>query len=49
MADKKPTAGGHGYIGHIKNSGSQKVEAPFKTENKAKSTVHKGSDLRSGK
>ena len=40
----------HGYAGSIKNTGSQKVQAPFATEaGKGKSTVQKGTDLRSGK
>lgn len=44
MADKKC-----GYVGNIKNSGAQKVEAPFKTDKKSTGTVKQGNDLRSGK
>ncbi len=36
------------YAGSIKNTGSQKVEALFKTNKKAKPIVKKGHDLRSG-
>lgn len=38
-----------GYAGKIKNTGSQKVEAPFASKTKAKGTVKKGTDLRTGK
>lgn len=48
MAEKK-SQGGHSYAGRIKNTGTQKVEALFGTEGRAKSSVIKGSDLRSGK
>lgn len=39
----------NGYAGKIKNTGSQKVEAPFASKTKAKGTVKKGTDLRTGK
>ena len=39
----------NGYAGKIKNTGTQKVEAPFKTEQKSKGKVIKGRDLRAGK
>lgn len=46
MAD----SGKSGYAGKIKNTGTQKVEAVFKTEKAGgKSTVKKGEDLRSGR
>lgn len=38
-----------GYAGKIKNTGSQKVEAPFAAKTTAKGTVKKGTDLRTGK
>ncbi len=39
-----------GYIGKIKNSGSQKVTAPVSSKTKkGNGTVIKGNDLRSGK
>jgi len=37
------------YIGRIKNSGAQKVEAPFKCELTKKGKVKTGNDLRTGK
>lgn len=37
------------YAGNIKNKGSQKVEAIFKTEGSKKPTVKSGGDLRSKK
>ena len=43
MADTK-----NGYIGKIKNSGSQVVKAPFTAESGPKGVVHKGTDLREG-
>lgn len=36
-----------GYAGSIKNTGAQKVNAPFATQKKAKPVVKKGNDLRS--
>ena len=40
----------NGYAGKIKNSGSQKVTAPFPSDSKkGTSSVKKGSDLRTGK
>jgi hypothetical protein len=38
-----------GYIGKIKNTGTQKVEAPNQTKEPKKGTVVKGNDLRNGK
>lgn len=38
-----------GYIGRIKNSGTQVVKAPHQTTAAKKGTVKKGGDLRSGK
>ena len=39
-----------GYAGKIKNSGTQKVQAPFSQgKTSGKSTVKTGTDLRSGK
>ena len=38
-----------GYIGRIKNSGSQVVKAPNQTTDAKKGTVKTGSDLRTGK
>lgn len=38
-----------GYIGRIKNSGTQVVKAPYQTTAAKKGTVKKGGDLRSGK
>lgn len=35
-----------GYIGKIKNCGSQKVEAPFKTAPSKKPKMISGNDLR---
>lgn len=37
------------YAGKIKNKGSQKVEALFKTEGSKKPTVKTGGDLRAKK
>lgn len=37
-----------GYAGKIKNTGSQRVEAPFKQSNKTTGTVKRGTDLRTG-
>lgn len=39
----------NGYAGKIKNTGTQKVEALFKTEQKSKGKVIKGRDLRVGR
>lgn len=36
------------YIGRIKNTGSQYVEAPYQPEKKRTGTVKKGNDLRNG-
>lgn len=38
-----------GYVGKIKNQGSQIVEAPMQTTPTKKATVKEGTDLRSGK
>lgn len=38
-----------GYIGKIKNSGSQKVEAPVQNTDVKKGIVRTGNDLRTGK
>lgn len=38
-----------GYIGRIKNGGSQVVKAPNQISDPKKGTVKTGSDLRSGK
>lgn len=38
-----------GYVGKIKNSGSQVVKAPNQIKDQAKGTVKTGKDLRSGK
>ena len=43
MAEKRPT-----YAGRIKNSGVQKVEAPFATSKKSLAVVKNGDDLRCG-
>ena len=43
MADNK------GYIGRIKNSGTQTVKAPHQSVPSKKATVKTGKDLRSGK
>lgn len=40
---------GKTYAGKIKNTGSQKVDAPFAAKSTKKPTVHKGEDLRAGK
>lgn len=37
------------YAGKIKNTGTQKVDALFKTEQKSKGKVIKGRDLRVGR
>ena len=42
-------AGGFGYVGRIKNSGTQVVQAPIQTTVSKKGTVKTGNDLRSGK
>ena len=36
--------GGRGYVGRIKNSGAQVVEAPIQTTDTKKGTVKTGSD-----
>ena len=41
--------GGFGYVGRIKNSGTQVVQAPIQTTVSKKRTVKTGNDLRSGK
>ena len=41
--------GGFGYVGLIKNSGTQVVKAPIQTTVAKKGTVRTGNDLRSGK
>ncbi len=38
-----------GYIGKIKNGGTQVVKAPKQTTDRKKGTVKTGGDLRSGK
>lgn len=38
-----------GYIGRIKNGGSQVVKAPNQSTDSKKGTVHTGNDLRTGK
>ncbi len=38
-----------GYIGRIKNSGTQIVQAPHQSTDAKKGTVKKGGDLRAGK
>ena len=40
--------GGFGYVGRIKNTGTQVVEAPVQTSVAKKGTVKTGSDLRTG-
>lgn len=45
MSDKKSC----GYIGRIKNGGSQVVKAPNQSVDRAKGTVKTGKDLRTGK
>lgn len=40
--------GNRGYIGKIKNSGSQVVKAPNQITNQKKGTVKTGNDLRNG-
>ena len=40
--------GGFGYVGRIKNSGPQVVQAPIQTTVSKKGTVKTGNDLRSG-
>ena len=42
-------SGGFGYVGRIKNSGAQVVQAPIQTTVQKKGTVRMGNDLRSGK
>ena len=37
------------YIGRIKNSGTQVVQAPHQSTDAKKGTVKKGGDLRGGK
>lgn len=37
------------YVGRIKNSGTQVVEAPYQSTDTKKGTVKKGRDLRAGK
>ena len=39
----------NGYIGRIKNGGSQVVKAPNQTSDPKKSVVKTGQDLRTGK
>ena len=39
----------HGYIGSIKQSGTQVVKAPCQTTDQKKGTVKTGNDLRTGK
>lgn len=39
----------NGYIGKIKNAGTQVVQAPYQTTDAKKGTVKKGTDLRAGK
>ena len=41
--------GGFGYVGRIKNSGPQVVQAPIQTTVQKKGAVRTGNDLRSGK
>ncbi len=38
-----------GYVGKIKNGGTQVVQAPKQTVDSKKGTVRKGTDLRAGK
>lgn len=38
-----------GYIGKIRNGGSQNVKAPNQVKNQGKGTVKTGKDLRAGK
>lgn len=40
---------GNGYIGKIKNGGSQNVQAPNQSVERGKNTVKTGSDLRTSK
>ena len=47
MKDAKK--GGWGYVGRIKNQGSQVVKAPFQTTPKKSGTVKTGRDLRAGR
>lgn len=47
MAEKKNAP--CGYAGRIKNSGSQHVEAPFKSSESAGGKSIRGRDLRCGK
>lgn len=39
----------NGYVGRIKNSGTQVVKAPNQITDSKKGTVKTGSDLRTGK
>lgn len=39
----------NGYVGSIKNGGTQVVQAPHQSVDQKKGTVKTGSDLRSGK
>lgn len=39
----------NGYVGQIKNSGTQVVKAPNQVTDRKTGTVKTGSDLRSGK
>lgn len=45
MADNNKSA----YVGKIKNTGTQRVEAPNQTTEQKKGTVKTGKDLRTGK
>lgn len=38
-----------GYIGRIKNSGTQVIQAPHQSTEAKKGTVKRGRDLRTGK
>lgn len=46
MAEKKPACG---YVGNIPNSGAAAVKAPHQVTVAKSVTVHRGTDLRSGK
>lgn len=39
----------NGYIGRIKNGGTQIVQAPNQSVNQKKGTIKTGNDLRTGK
>ncbi len=39
----------HGYVGKIKNGGTQIVKAPHQSTDAKKGTVRTGTDLRTGK